>query len=314
MHLGRGTSAREVNAWPTYDPDRRGWRRNLPFFSSVWSLLRRARDPDVVHVHISNGGSLLREGAIIWLARMRGTPVVATVHGSGASQSGFLVSWLYWFATLPAFVHGFSDAYRRNLHVPQRRWIQVPNDVLPRPSHRRPGNAAVFAGEVGRRKGVDVLLDAWESAHLYPTWELKLIGPSGDVSLPEESPIPGVHAAGPLPHNGVLAEFDRAAVMVLPSRAEAFPMAVCEALMAGCPVIGTDVGAMGVLLRQAGQFVVPPGDPDALCAAITMVLGEPELRFDAGHRARSYAIEHLGSDVVTEMWFELYARIAGVEK
>jgi glycosyltransferase involved in cell wall biosynthesis len=62
--------------------------------------------------------------------------------------------------------------------------------------------------------------------------------------------------------------------MVLASRWEGQPVAVMEALAAGLPVIGTDVGGLREMLGSVATLV-PPADSGALAAAITELVHTP---------------------------------------
>ncbi|MBX5468687.1 MAG: glycosyltransferase family 4 protein [Thermoleophilaceae bacterium] len=66
---------------------------------------------------------------------------------------------------------------------------------------------------------------------------------------------------------------------VLPSLSDAMPMTLLEAMALGVPVVGTDVGDMGRVLRETGAgLVVPPADEAALAAACRAVLSDEPLR------------------------------------
>jgi glycosyltransferase involved in cell wall biosynthesis len=66
-------------------------------------------------------------------------------------------------------------------------------------------------------------------------------------------------------------------IVVNPARApESFGRAACEALVAGCPVVATRVGAVPEVLRDRETAVlVPPVSPEALAAAIVGLLEDP---------------------------------------
>jgi glycosyltransferase involved in cell wall biosynthesis len=66
-------------------------------------------------------------------------------------------------------------------------------------------------------------------------------------------------------------------LMLLPSLADAMPMTVLEALAVGTPVVASDVGDVASMLGEGG-ICVPPGNGEALAAAVARVLGEPALR------------------------------------
>ncbi|MDR5897974.1 glycosyltransferase [Halomonas vilamensis] len=74
------------------------------------------------------------------------------------------------------------------------------------------------------------------------------------------------------------AAYQRADVLVLPSWYEGYGMVVTEALARGVPVITTTGGALNDTLPDAAGLKVPPGDSDALTAALTRFLTEPLLR------------------------------------
>lgn len=91
-------------------------------------------------------------------------------------------------------------------------------------------------------------------------------------------------------------------LFVMPTVAyEGFGMSTVEALAAGTPVIGTDVGATPELIDALGQeFVVPPADVEALADAVRRVI--PTLGADLRERARSLASEHYRWDGTIEAW------------
>lgn len=83
---------------------------------------------------------------------------------------------------------------------------------------------------------------------------------------------------------------------VLPSLAEAMPMAIVEAMALGVPVVATSVGDVGATLDSTGAGIhVPPGDDDAFFKACRDVLTDPELRGGLASRAllsaRGFTVE-----------------------
>lgn len=77
-------------------------------------------------------------------------------------------------------------------------------------------------------------------------------------------------------------------VFALSSRTEQMPIAMLEAMASGLPVVATDVGDVRAILPDEQQpFVVPPGDPAALAAALRTVLGDAALRSRLGAANRT---------------------------
>jgi len=91
----------------------------------------------------------------------------------------------------------------------------------------------------------------------------------------------------------VRAYLDEADLFVLPSRAEATPRALLEAMARGLPSIGSTVGAMPELLSPCD--LVPPNDPMALANKLRKVMMNPNLRSSMAarnlNRARQYRLE-----------------------
>jgi glycosyltransferase involved in cell wall biosynthesis len=85
----------------------------------------------------------------------------------------------------------------------------------------------------------------------------------------------------------------RASVLVVPSTwPETSPLVFFEALAAGLPVIGSDIGGITELERFGNLVLVPPRDADALAAALVGVLDDPQrhdLLSAAARRSRDAA-------------------------
>lgn len=80
-------------------------------------------------------------------------------------------------------------------------------------------------------------------------------------------------------------------MFVLPSLSEGLPLALLEAMFAGCPIVASDVGEVAVALDhgQAG-VLVEPGDPAALAGAIDALLTDPRRAAMLGTRAAFRAV------------------------
>ena len=72
--------------------------------------------------------------------------------------------------------------------------------------------------------------------------------------------------------------YDRADLFVLASYHEGYGMVLAEALARGLPVISTTAGAIPDTVPDDAGLLVPPGDPQALAAALRQVMIAPELR------------------------------------
>jgi len=312
QHLSNPDERVSVSAMATYDPTGSGHlSRNAPYARALrWVLIGRGGRGAIAHVHLSQGGSLLREGLLVGLLRLRRIPVVVTLHGSSSLSNGrvsFVLTGLV--LRLATVAHFLSDAHRLRYGRFTGRHVTLPNAVPvdPAPATARQPDV-VFAGVVGTRKGVDVLLKAWQSL---PSagWTLHLYGPpDSDFLLPRD--IPGVVAHGEVTPDAVQQALATASIAVLPSREEAFPMFLVEAMAQGCAIVATDVGGVRELMGDAG-LLVRADDADALGDALTRLIGEPGTRAGFADAAGARAAERFDAGPVARRWADTYASLAG---
>lgn len=272
-------------------------------------VARGTRSTGVAHVHLSRRGSFVREGSVLALASLRGVPVVATVHGSDfvawSSRHPRLTRAVLRRADATTVLSAEAAAHLAALGV--RRVHLVPNAVAVPPDPAPPASRPVvlFAGEVSRRKGVDVLLAAWPAVReRRPDAELWLAGPAADVAVPDRpcrtdgtdgsgrtDGTDGVRRLGERPPDEVGELLRSAGVAVLPSRAEGMPMFLLEAMALGRPVVATDVGGVAALVGgpldpPAAGRLVRPDDPAALAQALVRTLADAGAGTAAHARAR----------------------------
>jgi len=180
------------------------------------------------------------------------------------------------------------------------------------------GGALLCVAAVTRDKGHDVLLDALATAADLP-WRCACVGSldrdpwfadgvrrrAWDGELGDRVRFPGTRT-GP--------ELDRwyaaADLLVLASHAETYGMVVTEALARGLPVVAADVGGVSEALGHARDgtrpgLLVPPGDPEALGAALRRWLGDAELRGRLRRAARERRASLRG-------WPDTTSALAGV--
>lgn len=78
-------------------------------------------------------------------------------------------------------------------------------------------------------------------------------------------------------------------VVVCASSYESGPRCVLEALALGRPVVATSVGGLPEIISEGETgILVPPGDPNAMAAAILRLLGDRELAHSLGTAARKF--------------------------
>ena len=114
-------------------------------------------------------------------------------------------------------------------------------------------------------------------------------------------------AVGFVPPQQLGAYYERAAVVVCPSRREGYGVVAREAMAHGRPVVATAVGGLVDAIDDGvtGRLVAP-ADPAALRAAIESLLADAELQARLGAAARDAARERFSWQVATEATIRAY--------
>ena len=84
--------------------------------------------------------------------------------------------------------------------------------------------------------------------------------------------------------------YSAAEVLIMPSHYESFGLVALEAMACGTPVVASQVGGLAFLVQDGETgYVVPDGDPEALCQRLTQLVQNAELRRQMGQQAADYA-------------------------
>ena len=280
--------------------------------SVAWAQIRklfalrrhlRRRRPDVCHTFLFWGNAI--GIPVAFLARV---PVrVSGRRSLVRDEFHFSRSLSRWLVT--RLVNGLSKAIVANAQMIARDVIQsehpragkvraITNGVDIPPSRSDPGvepPVGVTVANFRAIKGHEDLLHAL--ALIVEPPRVCLVG-DGDDRPRMESLARELRVAGTVEFLGALADLSpvylQAQFAVLSSLGEGLPNVVLEAMACGLPVIATDVGGTPELVEDGVTgFLVPPGEPAALAAALVRLAGDPDLRTRLGaagrHRAEAFS-------------------------
>lgn len=266
----------------------------LPLF--LWGFARAARraarGADVVHAH--------------WLpsalpALATGKPFVLQLWGSDAELARRAPRLFRPLVRCARVVVGASEALAeaaRALGARDVRVIPGGVEIPERVEAPQEPPHVLYVGRLSEEKGVRELGQAAGGLPLVVV---------GDGPLRRVFP----DAVGFVPPSEVRAYYQRASIVVCPSRREGFGFAAHEAMAHGRPVVGTRVGGLVDAIEDGVTGVlVPPREPPALRAALLRLLGDPELRRRMGEAARARARERFSVEASTRALKTLYAEVA----
>lgn len=166
-----------------------------------------------------------------------------------------------------------------------------------------------FCGRLTRQKGVHVLLAAWDVVRRHvPDARLLIVGDGPERQRLEQSAPPGVSFLGHLPHAEAGRVVGAAWVQAVPSLGfESFGMVAVEAMMRGTAVVASRAGGLPEVVTDGDTgTLVPPGDADALAAALTALLLDRGRRERMGERGRRSAEERFAVELYVDRFVALY--------
>jgi phosphatidylinositol alpha-mannosyltransferase len=138
----------------------------------------------------------------------------------------------------------------------------------------------VFVGQAVERKGLPLLLRAFEALREHIPTELTVIGPSAEELAPVMLDPTGVRVLGKVSDEVKRRELEQADVLCAPSLGgESFGMVLTEAFAAGTPVVASNIAGYRDVVRDGIDGVlVPVADPQALAETLRDLWEEPGRR------------------------------------
>ena len=273
--------------------------KGLEYAPSVTRLTRRIGrlDPDVVHVQWLPRPEL----DLRWLRRIADErPVVLTAHDVLPRRAKARPVWPEVLETAERVVVHSRRAVEQlvELGLGRERIARIRHPVfegeeLPPPE----GRTLLFFGLIRDYKGLDVLLSALPEI---PDARLIVAGDPVDHIEPVDLDGRVEWRLRFLPDDEVREVMGRAAAVVLPYRRLDSSGVLATAIGYRRPVVVTDVGSLGEIVREFGAGeVVPPGDPRALAEATTRLLEPTALaaaREGAGRAAAALTWERAAEE------------------
>jgi glycosyltransferase involved in cell wall biosynthesis len=312
-------------AWIGRMPVLRAFARLLPYLIALWRGAGRA---EVMHVLANSGWAFhLFAAPAVWIARLRGCPVIVNYRGGHADT---------FFASAPG--HVFRTLRAAGARV-------TPSAFLQRVFAQHALDAEVVPNiiDLARFKAVTAR-DFGTAPHLVVTRNLEPIydiataieafvevrkvfrdarltvagtGPERDrlLALSERlGVVSAVTFCGRIDNADIPALYASADCMLNPSTIDNMPISILEALASAVPVVSTDAGGIPDMVDHGvSALLVPIGNPTAMAREAVRILTNRPLA-DALRAAGLAAISSYSWPCVRDQWFAIYRRLATPRK
>lgn len=292
----------------------------LASYIGAWRFLRALR-PDIAHFSLHHADSCR-----YWIeaARRLHVPLLVSEHfvTDGYLQASRLTRWFKTRAYRAAQAILFNSHAARAAALSAWRGAPPRAVVIPygvrldefrQNRGGRTGLRVCFLGRLVAQKNPLAVVRAFEAVaagfpeatlHIYGDGPLRQTVADAAASSPAADRV-FLHG-----HTQNVADALAAVdILVLPSWAENQPYSVLEAMASGCAVIATAVGDLPNLLSDGAGVVVPPGDADALSAALRRLLSDPQAALETGRRAQRRVAEFHSLDTMIGAILDHYDRV-----
>ncbi len=306
---------------------------------ALWSLVRyiRRHRIDLIHTHLQGADIMGRLAG--FLTR---TPVVSTIHNGLVDlneeplRRQRLERWTahLWCRRLVVVSELLREEVTGWFGLPPDQVITIANGVDTARFQRGPefDRAAVKRALVGRdgplisnvarlvpQKAQQYLIAATQIvAATRPDVRVALVGEGEQrAALEEQARTAGVaeqiiFAGFRANVADILAASD---VFVLSSLWEGMPVALLEAMAAGCTAVVTDVGGVGQVVRHGETgFLVPPGDAAALAATLLDCVNDPARARRIGQAGQAWVEQEYGMRAWVARLEQLYLQELGITR
>jgi glycosyltransferase involved in cell wall biosynthesis len=296
----------------------------------AWHLARLAGRHDILHVHMPDPAAALA----LWLVRPRAR-LVLHWHSDVIRQRAALRLYAplqNWLLARADAVIATSEPYAQASDAlqPWRAKVQViPIGISDNAASAQAVEAAAIRRQVRQRrivfalgrmtyyKGFEVLIDA---ATRLPDDVAVLIGGDGELfdhyrHLVAARGLAGkVQLLGHIPDAQLPSHFEACDVFCMPStvRAEAYGVAMLEAMVMAKPIVATDIAGSAVpWVNVHGRtgLNVAVGDSAALADALMAMLDDPARRAEFGRQARQRYLDNFTAALMTQRTLALYQRL-----
>jgi glycosyltransferase involved in cell wall biosynthesis len=257
----------------------------IPYWTWAWTgcwryLLQGERPPVVAVVHNPvdhDAGPLRKLAARLVLSRCDGLLTHARTLADGLCQE---------YPQLPVADHPLPSVTVSRF--PERNEARAALDL---PDDAR---IALFFGIIRPYKGVDLLIDAWAGLPEGSEWRLLIVGePWGDLGAKLRRQVEELGLSDQVSwdlrwvgEDEMVTCLAAADLLVLPYRSGSQSAVAAMALAHGLPVVSSNVGGLGELVRHGDNgLLVPPGSVTSLTAALAGLDDQQLHRLAAGARA-----------------------------
>ncbi|WP_349400305.1 glycosyltransferase [Clostridium perfringens] len=291
------------------------------FCKEFIKFFKKKKYIDIIHIHMSRGFSLVREGIFVILSKIFGKKCIIHFH-SGKFPSEYknlnLILKLYikLIFNICDYIICLNEEQKvllKNISSKKIKIIEnsINNNIFN--NYNSESKEILFLGKVCKEKGVYDLINAISNIN-EDQIKVNILG-DGELEnlkiliknkkLTEKCNVLG------WVNNDVIDKFlKRSCFLVLPSYHEGMPFSILEAMAYGLPIISTSIGSIPkIITENKNGFLINPGDINDLTEKIIILLKDKELRKFMSRNNKKCIDENYSMEKSMEDIFSVYKEV-----
>lgn len=285
----------------------------------------------IVHVHMASRGSYFRKSIVVKISSLLGAKIVIHLHGAEfedfynkecSARKKAQISSTFNKADKVIVLSSQWFHWLEKIIEDKRKITVVHNSVrsLDLPERETKKNVILFLGRLGKRKGLNDLINAFSKVLVHCPFAELHIGGDGDTEefkkqVKNLSIQNNVRFLGWIGGGGKAKCFANSDVYCLPSYNEGFPMGVLEAMSNNVAIVASNVGGIpDAITNNVDGLLVDAGDVNGLANALITLLTNETLRHQYSKAAKLKFENHFSFEVMLPKLKDIYAELLGLKK
>lgn len=279
---------------------------------------------DIVHIHMSHGGSFFRKNALLKLINLFHKKTIIHLHSSSfmdfykasSEKNKILIKKMLESVD---YVIVLGENWKKNIETisKQIRVEIVNNCALKHDQRKIPQKFCIlFTGVLTKRKGVIDLLKAVDlmDDSIKKIISVYIVGDGEEkkelIRFCNLQKLTFVSFLGWRKAEEISNLLNESSIFVLPSYNEGLPMSILEALSHGVPVISTDVGSINeAVVNDVSGFLIKPGDCDDIKEKILLFVKNEKKLVELSNSSYNLFIEKFSLDSFFNKIFKIYDKL-----
>lgn len=213
----------------------------------------------------------------------------------------------------------YSLAELAEINYPESRSLKITNGIAVGATEAKEIRGekneivrAIFVGRLVEQKGLNTLIKAWkELPQITKSNAVLEVFGDGPLQIELQKSVSEAGLDNSVRFNGFSADIPRellrSHIFVLPSYIEGNSNAILEAMVAGLPIVATNVGGASIQVGDAGNpFLFEPGDHQALSDILHHLINEEQLRRQTGEAMRKRVLSEFDIQKVAQTYEQAY--------